>query len=114
MVEEPAAGAIGPLGERTERLGVTALSTSIGSLTGRVTTRIDRLSDRRFALLAFLPGALLVALFVIPPIVAAIVITGFRIELHPEGATLRRIVRDIDDALTAFVGAPADSAATEA
>ena len=60
---------------------MTALSTSIGTLTGRVTTRIDRLSERRFALLAFLPGGLLVALFVIPPIVAALVITGFRIEL---------------------------------
>ncbi len=60
---------------------MTTLTGSIGSLTGRLTTRIDRLSDRRFALVAFLPGLLLVGLFVIPPIVAAFVIAGFRIEL---------------------------------
>lgn len=29
---------------------------------------------------------------------------GFRIEVHPEGATLRRIVRELDDELSAFVG----------
>ena len=30
---------------------MTALATSLGSLTGRVTSRIDRLSERRFAVL---------------------------------------------------------------
>lgn len=39
---------------------------------------------------------------------------GFRIELHPEGGTLRRIVLDLADELAAFVGAPARPAATEA
>jgi acetyltransferase len=39
---------------------------------------------------------------------------GFRIDLHPEGATLRRIVKDLDDDLTAFVGTPARFPATEA
>jgi acetyltransferase len=39
---------------------------------------------------------------------------GFRIEAHPEGATLRRIVRDLADELAAFVGAPALSPVTEA
>ena len=39
---------------------------------------------------------------------------GFRIDLHPEGATLRRIVKDLDDELTAFVGTPARFPATEA
>jgi acetyltransferase len=39
---------------------------------------------------------------------------GFRIELHPEGATLRRIVKDLDDELPAFVGTPARLPATEA
>jgi len=39
---------------------------------------------------------------------------GFRIEIHPEGATLRRIVKDLDDELTAFVGTPARFPATEA
>lgn len=39
---------------------------------------------------------------------------GFRVEPHPEGATLRRIVKDLEDELTAFVGMPAQVAATEA
>ena len=39
---------------------------------------------------------------------------GFRIEPHPEGATLRRIVKDLEDELTAFVGTPAQVPATEA
>jgi multiple sugar transport system permease protein len=60
---------------------VTALTSSLGSLTGRVTTRLDRLSDRRFALLTFLPGFILVALFVVPPFIAVLVMSGFRIEL---------------------------------
>jgi acetyltransferase len=38
----------------------------------------------------------------------------FRIEFHPEGTTLRRIVKDLDDELTAFVGTPARFPATEA
>ena len=40
--------------------------------------------------------------------------TGFRIEHPPEGATLRRIVKDIDDELTAFVGTRVELPATEA
>lgn len=40
--------------------------------------------------------------------------TGFRIEFHPEGATLRWIVKDLGDELTAFVGTPAGPLATEA
>jgi acetyltransferase len=39
---------------------------------------------------------------------------GFRIESHPEGGTLRRVIKDLDDELTAFVGTPAPFAATEA
>jgi acetyltransferase len=39
---------------------------------------------------------------------------GFRIEFHPEGGTLRRIVLDLADELAAFVGAPARPASTEA
>ena len=38
----------------------------------------------------------------------------FRVEPHPEGATLRRIVKDLDDELTAFVGMPAQLPVTEA
>ena len=39
---------------------------------------------------------------------------GFRIEPHPEGGVLRRVVKDLDDELSAFLGAPASFAATEA
>ena len=39
---------------------------------------------------------------------------GFRIEPHPEGGTLRRIVKDLEDELTAFVGTAAPFPATEA
>ncbi len=39
---------------------------------------------------------------------------GFRVESHPEGASLRRIVRDLADEFAAFVGAPTLSPVTEA
>lgn len=39
---------------------------------------------------------------------------GFRVEPHPEGGVLRRIVRDLDDELGAFVGTPPSFPATEA
>ena len=39
---------------------------------------------------------------------------GFRIEPHPEGGVLRRVVKDLDDELSAFLGAPASFVATEA
>jgi acetyltransferase len=38
---------------------------------------------------------------------------GFRIDAHPEGATLRRIFRDLADEATAFVGTLAPSLPTE-
>jgi acetyltransferase len=31
---------------------------------------------------------------------------GFRVEDHPEGPTLRRVVKDLDDEVSAFVGTP--------
>ena len=60
---------------------------SIGSWTGRVTSRIDRLSERQFALLSFLPGGLLVALIVLPPILAVLGMSLFRIELLRDNNT---------------------------
>jgi multiple sugar transport system permease protein len=75
---------------------------------GRVAGRIDRLSDRAFGWLAFLPGGLLVLLFVLPPIIAVASMSLFRIEL-------------LRDDLTPFVGLdnylrrlPADRAFLEA
>lgn len=52
---------------------------------GRISRRIDRLSDNRFALLSFLPGGVLIALFVIPPIIAVFVMSFMRIELLRDG-----------------------------
>jgi multiple sugar transport system permease protein len=43
--------------------------------------RLDRLSDRAFAAVSFLPGAVLIGAIVIPPIVAVFVMSLFRIEL---------------------------------
>ncbi len=57
----------------------------------RVAGRIDRLSDRTFGWLAFLPGGALVLLFVLPPIIAVATMSLFRIEL-------------LRDDLTPFVG----------
>ena len=52
---------------------------------------LDRLTERRFALVVATPGLLLVGLFVLPPILAAIGMSFFRIEL-------------LRDDLTPFVG----------
>jgi multiple sugar transport system permease protein len=60
---------------------VTTVTASIGSWTGRLTSRIDRLSERQFALLSFIPGAVLVGLIVIPPILAVLGMSVFRINL---------------------------------
>lgn len=66
---------------------MTALTGSLGTLTGRVTSRIDRLSDSRFALLSFIPGGLLITLIVIPPILAVFGMSLFRINLLRDTAT---------------------------
>ena len=39
---------------------------------------------------------------------------GFRIEPHPEGGGLRRVVKDLDDDQTAALAMPASVPATEA
>jgi ABC-type sugar transport system permease subunit len=43
--------------------------------------RLDRLTDRQFAFLAFLPGGLLVGLVLLPPMLAVLGVSFFRIEL---------------------------------
>ncbi|MEP6637745.1 MAG: ABC transporter permease subunit [Chloroflexota bacterium] len=48
---------------------------------GRVSRRLDRLSERRFALLVSIPGLILVALIVLPPTLAVFGMSLFRIEL---------------------------------
>lgn len=67
------------------------MSRGVTTWPGRVAGRIDRLSDRTFGWLAFLPGGALVLLFVLPPIIAVAAMSLFRIEL-------------LRDDLTPFVG----------
>ena len=55
------------------------------SLPARVTGRLDRMSERRFALLLFVPAFILVGAFVLPPILAVFGMATFRIELLREG-----------------------------
>lgn len=47
----------------------------------------DRMSERRFAVLSFVPGGLLLFIFVIPPILAVLVMSFMRIELLRDGPT---------------------------
>jgi ABC-type sugar transport system permease subunit len=79
----------------------------LGSLPGRVAGRLDRLSDRKFAFLAFLPGGLLVGLVLIPPILSVLAVSLFRIELLKDDRIffvgLRNYFRLFED--TAFVDA---------
>src|SRR4051794_19832329 len=52
---------------------------------GRASSRLDRLSERTFALLSFLPGAVLIGAIVLPPVIAVVVMSLFRIELVKAG-----------------------------
>ncbi|WAX58290.1 ABC transporter permease subunit [Jatrophihabitans cynanchi] len=54
-------------------------------LPGRLSRRIDYLSERKFAVLLFLPAGLLVALVAVPPIAAVFGMSLFRIELLRDG-----------------------------
>ena len=52
---------------------------------GLLARRFDRLSERNFALVSFIPGGLLVGAIVIPPIIAVLVMSLYRIELLKQG-----------------------------
>lgn len=54
---------------------------------GRVSRRLDRLSERTFALLVSVPGLLLVGLIVLPPTLAVFGLSLFRIELAKDDLT---------------------------
>jgi multiple sugar transport system permease protein len=60
---------------------VAVASSTAGSLPGRVARRLDRLSERRFALLVSVPGLLLLGLIVLPPTLAVFGLSTYRIEL---------------------------------
>jgi ABC-type sugar transport system permease subunit len=73
----------------------------VTSVLGRAAKRIDRLDDRRFALLAVLPGALFVGLLVLPPILGGLGLSLFRVELARDPETpfvaLRNFERLLSD-----------------
>src|SRR5262245_10940440 len=52
-----------------------------------ISRRLDRLSDRSFALIVSIPSLLLVALVVLPPILAVFGLSMFRIELIKDDRT---------------------------
>ena len=52
-----------------------------GGVIARAAARVDRLSDRWFAWLCLFPALLLVAVLVLPPILAVFGLSFFRIEL---------------------------------
>ena len=54
---------------------------------GRVSRRLDRLSDRGFALLVSVPGLILIALVVLPPTLSVFGLSLFRIELAKDDLT---------------------------
>src|SRR5664279_1181495 len=58
-----------------------------GRASGSVTRRLDRLGDRTFGLLISVPALLLVAIFVLPPIIAVFGLSFFRIELGKDDRT---------------------------
>jgi ABC-type sugar transport system permease subunit len=62
-------------------------STARRSVSGTLTRRLDRLSERSFALVVSIPALLLVALFVLPPILAVFGFSLFRIELGKDDLT---------------------------
>jgi len=64
-----------------------AVGQSVGRASGVVTRRLDRLGDRSFALLISVPALLMVAVFVLPPVLAAFGLSLFRIELQKDDNT---------------------------
>ena len=55
-------------------------ASSLGALPARITARLDRLPESRYALLSFLPAGILIALIVVPPILAVFGMSLFRID----------------------------------
>ncbi len=66
---------------------MTVAGAAISRGAGRVSRRLDRLSERRFALLVSIPGLILVGLIVLPPTLAVFGLSLFRIELAKDDLT---------------------------
>ena len=60
---------------------------------GRISRRLDRLSERQFALLVSIPGLVLLAAIVLPPILSVFGLSLFRIELAKD--TIVRFVGNV-------------------
>lgn len=79
------------------------------SVSGVLTRRLDRLSERTFGALVSIPALLMVAIFVLPPILAVFGFSFFRIELAKDDLTpfvgLRNFVErlPIDDVVLASI-----------
>src|SRR5437867_8509348 len=80
---------------------MTTAAASLGYVTGRLTRRLDRMSDGRFAALMFLPGAVLVVVLVLVPIALFLVMALLRVELAKDDNTpfigLNNFVRALQD-----------------
>lgn len=66
---------------------MTVAGAALSRGAGRVSRRLDRLSERRFALLVSVPGLILVGLIVLPPTLAVFGLSLFRIELQKDDLT---------------------------
>ena len=60
---------------------MAVITGTAGAVTGRVARRLDRLSEKQFALLVSIPGLILLFLIVLPPTLAVFGLSTFRIEL---------------------------------
>lgn len=82
---------------------MTAIVEPLASVGAAITRRLDRLTERRFALLLFLPAAVIVVGILLPPMMAVFGMSFFRIELVRDANTpfvgldnYLRIFRDAD------------------
>ncbi len=66
---------------------MAVIEATVGSTMGRVARRLDRLSERGFALLVSVPGLILVGLIVLPPTLSVFGLSLFRIELAKDDLT---------------------------
>ena len=82
-----------------------------GSRTFSPTRWLDRLPDGRFALVVAAPGLLLIGAFVLPPILASIGMSFFRIELLRDDFTPFVGLSQLRDEAPGGHGVPRDAAA---
>ena len=74
---------------------MAAGAATIGRGAGRISRRLDRLSERKFALLVSIPGLLLLAAIVAPPILSVFGLSLFRIELAKDAREKEAVLKKI-------------------